>query len=122
MEQLFDACGLSLAFSKKPKDVRVALGEEVVFQCQFPGADVIEWKLNNRSLAIGEQNINMDISIRDNITLEEGGHVHTLKIPALKPYNETTVKCLASFFNGCQSTMVQESPAVTLLIQGKLLW
>ena len=112
---------LYIAFIKKPRNVHVALGEEAVFHCQFPGADAIEWKLDNKSLATGEQDI-MVMSIGDNNTLEEGGRIHILKIPALKPYNETTVKCLASFFNGCQSTMVQESPAVTLLIQGKLLW
>ena len=104
-----------LAFGKKPRNETVVVGEEVVFLCQFTGADAIRWKLNNTLQ--GEQNIT-DKNISIQTALEEGVYVHTLKITAHKSYNKTTVQCLAIFFSSNQSI---ESPIVTLLIQGKLL-
>ena len=95
----------------KPSNSRVILGENATFHCQFPGADAIEWKVNNVSLS--EQT---DVYISNQIKQNNiSGDVHILTITALKLYNGTTVKCLA---NHCQQEV--ESPTVNLLIQGTL--
>ena len=44
-----------------------------------------------------------------------GGRIYTLSIETLLEFNQTTVECVAIFFDG---TPPQVTPAVMLLIQG----
>ena len=64
-------------FTVTPSSARVALGEDAVFHSQFPGADTIEWKINNMLLA-EQTDINKD-NVRDKI---ERSDIHTLSIAA----------------------------------------
>ena len=60
------------------------------------------------------------MNISDQIKWNMSGDIHILTIMALKPYNGTTVKCLARLSsNHCQQGVV-DSPTVNLLIQGTL--
>ena len=97
----------------KPSNSRAILGENATFHCQFPETNVIEWKVNNRSLSEYT-----DVNINNQIRWNVSGNVYTLTILALKPYNKTTVKCSARLIpNKCQQEA--ESDTVNLLIQGR---
>ena len=103
-----------IAFLMKPSNSRVVLGDIATFSCQFPGMDVIEWKVNNVSLSEYT-----DANINDQIRQNVSGSVHSLTILALKSYNETTVKCSARLPpSKCQHWQEVESDTVNLLIQG----
>ena len=106
-----------IAFLMKPNNSRVILGDNATFSCQFPGMDVIEWKVNNVSLSEYT-----DVNINDQIRQNASGSVHTLTILALESYNETTVKCSARLLpSKCRSQQKVESDTVNLLIQGIIL-
>lgn len=97
----------------KPHNSRVILGDNATFQCQFPGADAIEWKINN--VSISEYT---DVNINDQTRQNASGNVHTLSILAIESYNETTIKCSARLApSKCRHQEV-ESDTVNLLIQG----
>ena len=100
----------------KPSNSRVVLGDIATFYCQFPGMDVIEWKVNNVSLS----EYTLDVNINDQIRQNASGNVHSLSILALESYNETTVKCSARLPpHKCQCRQEVESDTVNLLIQGR---
>ena len=96
----------------KPRNLRVILGENATFLCQFPGTDAaIEWKINNVSLR-EQTDVNIHTQIKPNVS----GDIHALTITALESYNGTTIKCSARLASGqCHEV---ESSTVNLLIQG----
>ena len=82
------------------------------FQCQHQHADVITWHLNGTS--INRAGLGLVYS-----SVQFNGSVitYTLSIGALIKYNQTTVECVALFFE----SPPQMSQAVMLLIQGRLI-
>ena len=82
------------------------VGEEAVFRCRHPTADIIGWRVNGSSVG---QNHPTDITpgtTRD----DDGNLVNTLTIIARPEYNGTEVQCVALFRDG--SPTVTSPPSV----------
>lgn len=98
-----------------PSPITVVFGAEATFRCQHVSADVIDWKVNGRSL---------ENYIPPNVTKHSfsspGGFIHTLSILALEDYNGTNVECVAiTFLDELRiNQQRQETSPVVLLIQG----
>ena len=85
--------------------------QTATFYCQHLTSDSINWRVNGVPVnRINSPNIFIDV-----IQESGGGRIYTLSIGTLLEFNQTTVECVALFFDG---TPPQVTPAVTLLIQG----
>ena len=92
-----------------PSPLNVTVEQEVaVFYCQHETSDDITWKVNGTT--------------RSSLTipLSGGGFRSSLSIETHLDFNETTIKCVAIFFE--RSSPFQFTEPVTLLIQGLLLF
>ena len=101
-------------FEITPSPLTVAVEQRIAtFYCQHLRCDSISWRVNG----IAENKINLpNISIQsDEIQQIGGGKIYSLSIGTLLEFNQTTVECVAVFFDGTPS---QVTPHVTLLIQG----
>ena len=100
-------------FAISPSPLTVAVEQETaVFYCQHLTSDGINWRVNGQSLNIlNSPNI---ISSSDN-PQSNGIKVYSLSIRILSEFNQSTVVCVATFFDGSPS---QFTSPVTLLIQG----
>ena len=92
----FIDCYSLLAFIEVPTSQVVFIGEETVFRCRHPTADVIVWRVNGSSVG---QNPSPDIS-PGTIGDYDGSLVNTLTIVARPEYNGTEVVCVALFIDG----------------------
>ena len=102
-------------FQMSPSPLTVAVEQKTAtFYCQHLSCDSISWRVNGTA----ENKINsLNISTND-IQQIGGGRIYTLSIiETLLEFNQTTVECVAIFFDG---TPPQVTPAVMLLIQGLL--
>ena len=96
--------------SPSPLTVAVEQGT-ATFYCQHLSCDGINWRINGVPVnKINSPNISID-KIQESV----GGRIYTLLIGTLLEFNQTTVECVAVFFDGTPSPL---TPAVTLLIQG----
>ena len=89
-------------FTIVPSSLTVAVGEEAVFQCRYPGA-AINWQINGTAV------VNSQF-----VTVTSSGEQpsDTLTITALPEYNETEVQCIALL----QDFSIQGAPPVLLTI------
>ena len=81
--------------------------EEAVFYCQHSSSDDIGWRVNGTSY----DSLNITTT-----PLRDGGRQSSLAIDTHLKFNETTVQCVASFFQG--PTPFLFSASALLLIQG----
>ena len=95
-----------------PLTVAVEQGT-ATFECQHLTCDGISWQVNETSL----ENVKSQNIITDRILLPSAEFRHSLTIDTLLEYNQTTVECVAVFF---ERTSVLTEPVV-LLIQGLLM-
>jgi hypothetical protein len=81
-----------------------------VFQCQYPLADVIGWRVNGISLNVATlQNVSVvNVGTPNGVTT-------TLSIGTLLVYNGITIECVATFFDASSPRF---TVPVALLIQG----
>ena len=95
-----------------PSPLTVAVEQRTAtFYCQHSSSNVISWRVNGTA----ENMINSpNISTGEIIQIGRG---RILSIGTLLEFNQTTVECVAIFFD---RTPLQVTPAVTLLIQGLL--
>ena len=91
-----------------PLNVTVEQGV-AVFQCQHRSSNDVTWNVNGTPPSTSP-----NISI-EKISLDEGFR-STLLITTLLDFNETTVECVATFYEGTDP--FRFTPPVTLLIQG----
>ena len=96
--------------SPSPLTVAVEQGT-ATFYCQCLTCDNISWRVNGTA----ENKINSPNISTDVIQENGGGKLYSLSIGTLLEFNQTTVECVAVFFDGRPSLF---TPAVTLLIQG----
>ena len=86
--------------------LNVSVEETAIFHCNHISADVIGWRVNGIPLGSnGLQGINLEIN----------SGVPTLKISAIPAYNNSLIKCIATFING---KLPELAPTVMLTIQG----
>ena len=88
--------------------------ERAIFHCQHNSCDDISWRVNGTS------------SNSPNITIEGdplngGGYRSSLSISTLLGFNETTIECVAIFFQRSPPNQILFTTPVTLLIQGQLI-
>ena len=79
------------------------------FYCQHSSCDSISWRVNGTA-----ENKVISPNISTGVIQPIGGG-KVLSIGTLLEFNQTTVECVAIFFDGTPSLF---TPAVTLLIQG----
>ena len=94
-------------FTTVPSSLAVAVGEEAVFQCNYPGALYIDWAINEVFIHIGVFSFipsNAALSVSEQ-------HFDTLTITALPEYNGTEVQCVAWLLASVQLT----SPVLLLI-------
>ena len=109
-------CPHTVAFTITPSPQVVGVGQQAVFQCLHPSAN-IDWIWNGTVL--------IDANLPDGIATdrtndENSGRViaFTLTVDALLKYNETEVTCLATTFDG--TTPIPEvTLPVNITIQGE---
>ena len=89
-------------FTTVPSSLTVAVGEEAVFLCRYPGATII-WQINGTAVVDSQL-----------VTLTSSGEqlLDTLTITALPEYNGTEVQCVALL----QDFSIQRAPPVYLTI------
>ena len=90
-------------FTTVPSSLIVAVGEEAVFQCHYPGAYLIDWIINGVYLGYDYPS-NVEISSSEQ-------YFDTLTITALPEYNGTEVECFAWIPDSIQTT----SPVLLLI-------
>ena len=83
------------------------------FYCQCLSCDSISWRVNGTA----ENRINSPNISTSVIQQIRGGRV--LSIRTLLEFNQTTVECVAIFYDGTPPLF---TPAVTLLIQGLIVY
>ena len=98
-----------------PSPMTVAVGDEAIFRCRHPDANVIDWNINGQSLG----NFHPP-NVTKNTVSSPGGFIHTLSILALEHYNGTIVECVAiTFLDKLRINQRREpTSSVVLLIQG----
>ena len=95
-----------------PSSLNMTVEQQVAtFPCQHNGSDDINWRVNGTPP-------NSPHITTDRDPLSGGGYSSVLSIRTLLGFNETTVECVAIFYEG--SPPFQFTPPVTLLIQGLL--
>ena len=82
-----------------------------VFNCQHRTSDNIIWRVNGISLLRSQTNISIEED-----SLNGDGFRSSLSIETYLVFNETTVECVAIFFQ--ESSPLLFSSPVILLIQG----
>ena len=82
--------------------------ETATFRCQHSSSDAINWRVNGSS----QNKINSP-----NIFTSTYTDVDTITFQTLVEFNQTTVECVATFFDGSPP---QFTSPVALLIQGSL--
>ena len=96
-------------FEITPDSLTVAVEEgTATFHCQHSSSDLVGWTVNGTSYN--------KIS-SPNITTTTFTGVGTITFQTLLKFNQTTVECVATFFDG---SPLQFTLPVTLLIQGLL--
>ena len=100
---------LIVAFSIIPSSQVVSVGEEAVFKCRHPTADLIDWFMNGSVVGF---NPPPDV-LPGTDQSENGTVVHTLTIVGRPEYNGTVVVCEAFFRDGFQS---EHSPEALLVL------
>ena len=90
-------------FTTVPSSLTIAVGEEAVFLCRYPGA-TINWRINGTAVVSSSS-----------ITVTSSGEqaLDTLTITALPEYNGTEVQCVVLL----QDLSVQQAPPVYLTIK-----
>ena len=96
----------------------VGVGQQAVFRCRHPSTTFISWRVNETITVL--EGVSGPSGITAGRTLDVSGNVidFTLTIVAQSNYNETQVKCIATF-RGNQNLNDQETTVVNLTIQGK---
>ena len=97
-------------FLVAPIQQTVAQGQNAEFQCQHSTGDAISWTLNGTSYL----GLHLD-GVSTNSTPLPGGVLGTLTIVAYPEYNQTGIRCVATFFDG---SPIEQSDPVMLTIQG----
>ena len=93
-----------------PSSLNVTVEQRVaVFQCQHGSSDDINWRLNGKAASLPSVTI-------EKVPLSSGGLYSSLSIPTFLDFNQTTIECVAVFYQ--RSDPIQFTPSVTLLIQG----
>ena len=88
----------------------MSVGEDAVFGCRHPTADLIDWIVNGSMIGTNPPpDIYLGIVQGDNETL-----VDTLTILGRPEYNGTVVVCEAFFRNGSRSELSPEALLVLL--------
>ena len=85
---------------------------EAVFHCQHRSSDDIIWLVNGTSVSSSDNISELTVPVGD------GRFVYFLSIATRPGFNNTTIECVAVFFDGSPLLF---APPVTLLIQGVLL-
>ena len=104
----------SLDFTVQPSNKKVFAGIDVLFQCSHSSADNIGWRLNGTS--INTPNFTKECHYyREVRYLNDSTKLNIFKIRAAPGCNDTTVQCVAFFFN---NTAPEISTEATLIVQG----
>lgn len=75
-----------------PSSLNVTVEQGVaVFHCQHESSDDITWRLNGK--AVSSPNITIE-----RVPLGSGGFYSSLLIPTLLDFNQTTIECVAVFY------------------------
>ena len=94
-----------LAFSQIPSSQVVSIGEEAVFQCRHPTADLTDWIVNGSLVG---SNPPPDV-LPGAFQTDHGTVVNTLTIVGRPEYNGTVVVCEAYFREGPRSELSPEA-------------
>ena len=103
-------CFITVGFVMTPLPVNKTVKQQMaVFHCQHSSSDDITWSVNGTSF-----HNSPNISVVK-VPLSGGGFRSSLSVATLPDFSETSVQCVAIFYQG---TPFQFTPPVTLLIQG----
>ena len=104
-------------FTITPSPQVVGVEQQAVFRCHHPSTTFISWKVNETITVL--EGVSGPPGITAGRTLDGSGNVidFTLTIVAQSNYNETQVKCIATF-SGNQNPN-EETRSISLSIQGK---
>ena len=82
---------------------------EAVFHCQHGSSDDIAWRVNGKAIS----SLNFAL---EHVPQSSGGLNSSLSIPTLLDFDQTTIQCVAVFYQ--ETDPFRFAPPVSLLIQG----